>query len=112
MNKIDLPSAATMMDTVRDEVVGLLGCKDEEIIRASAKAGIGIEDILEAIVHRVPAPKGDPAASTPKTTEKASDTGAGEAANKAAETKSADAPTKAASATDEGEGVAKPEDKA
>jgi GTP-binding protein LepA len=60
MNKIDLPSAATMMDTVRDEVVGLLGCKDEEIIRASAKAGIGIEDILEAIVHRVPAPKGDP----------------------------------------------------
>ena len=61
MNKIDLPSAATMMDTVRDEVVGLLGCKDEEIIRASAKAGIGIEDILEAIVHRVPAPKGDPA---------------------------------------------------
>ncbi|MHB1050531.1 MAG: translation elongation factor 4 [Bacteroidota bacterium] len=60
MNKIDLPSAATMMDTVRDEVVGLLGCKDEDIIRASAKAGIGIEDILEAIVHRVPAPKGDP----------------------------------------------------
>ncbi len=60
MNKIDLPSAATMMDTVRDEVIGLLGCKDEEIIRASAKAGIGIEDILEAIVHRVPAPKGDP----------------------------------------------------
>ena len=58
------------------------------------------------------APKGDPAASTPKTTEKASDTGAGAAANKAAETKSADAPTKAASATDEGEGVAKPEDKA
>lgn len=58
------------------------------------------------------APKGDPAASTPKTTEKVSDTGAGAAANKAAETKSADAPTKAASATDEGEGVAKPEDKA
>jgi len=60
MNKIDLPSAATMMDTVRDEVVGLIGCKDEEIIRASAKAGIGIEDILEAVVHRIPAPKGDP----------------------------------------------------
>ncbi|MEQ6332319.1 NADH-quinone oxidoreductase subunit C [Sphingobium sp. MK2] len=58
------------------------------------------------------APKGDAVASTPKTTEKKSDTGAGEAANKAAETKSADAPTKAASATDEGEGVAKPEDKA
>ncbi len=60
MNKIDLPSASTMMDTVRDEVVGLLGCKDDEIIRASAKAGIGIEDILEAVVHRLPAPKGDP----------------------------------------------------
>jgi GTP-binding protein LepA len=60
MNKIDLPSAATMMDTVRDEMVGLLGCKDEEIIRASAKAGIGIADILEAVVHKVPAPKGDP----------------------------------------------------
>lgn len=60
MNKIDLPSAATMMDTVRDEVIHLIGCKDEEIIRASAKAGIGIEDILEAVVNRVPAPKGDP----------------------------------------------------
>ncbi|MFA5834435.1 MAG: translation elongation factor 4 [Bacteroidota bacterium] len=61
MNKIDLPSAATMMDTVRDEVIHLIGCKDEEIIRASAKTGIGIEDILEAVVNRVPAPKGDPA---------------------------------------------------
>jgi GTP-binding protein LepA len=60
MNKIDLPSAATMMDTVRDEVIHLIGCKDEEIIRASAKAGIGIEDILEAVVNRVPSPKGDP----------------------------------------------------
>ncbi|NUN69472.1 MAG: elongation factor 4 [Bacteroidetes bacterium] len=60
MNKIDLPSASTMMDTVRDEVIGLIGCKDEEIIRASAKAGIGIEDILEAVVKRVPPPKGDP----------------------------------------------------
>ena len=58
------------------------------------------------------APKGDPAASTPKTTEKKADTGAGEAANKASQVKSDDAPTKAASATDEGEGVAKPEDKA
>ncbi|MFZ4619457.1 MAG: translation elongation factor 4 [Bacteroidota bacterium] len=60
MNKIDLPSAATMMETVRDEVIHLIGCKDEEIIRASAKAGIGIEDILEAVVNRVPPPKGDP----------------------------------------------------
>ncbi len=60
MNKIDLPSAATMMETVRDEVIGLLGCKEDEIIKASAKAGIGIEDILEAVVSRVPSPKGDP----------------------------------------------------
>lgn len=59
MNKIDLPSAATMMETVRDEVIGLIGCKDDEIIRASAKTGIGIEDILEAIVTRVPPPRGD-----------------------------------------------------
>ncbi|KAB2923270.1 MAG: elongation factor 4 [Bacteroidetes bacterium] len=61
MNKIDLPSAATMMETVRDEVIGLLGCREEEIIKASAKAGIGIEEILEAVVKRIPAPKGDPA---------------------------------------------------
>ena len=60
MNKIDLPSASTMMETVRDEVIGLIGCKDEEIIRASAKAGIGIEDILEAVVKRIPPPQGDP----------------------------------------------------
>ncbi|MFA6541390.1 MAG: translation elongation factor 4 [Bacteroidota bacterium] len=59
MNKIDLPSAATMMETVRDEVIGLIGCKDDEIIRASAKTGIGIEAILEAIVTRVPPPRGD-----------------------------------------------------
>ncbi|MBI2429330.1 MAG: elongation factor 4 [Ignavibacteriales bacterium] len=60
MNKIDLPSASTMMETVQNEVVNLLGCKPEEIIKASAKAGIGIEDILEAIISKVPSPKGDP----------------------------------------------------
>jgi NADH-quinone oxidoreductase subunit C len=53
-----------------------------------------------------------PAASTPKTTEKKADTGAGEAANKASQVKSADAPVRPASATDEGNGAAKPEDKA
>ncbi|RJG57134.1 NADH-quinone oxidoreductase subunit C [Sphingobium terrigena] len=53
-----------------------------------------------------------PAAFTPKTTEKKADTGAGEAANKASQVKSADAPAKPASATDEGKGAAKPEDKA
>ncbi len=60
MNKIDLPSASTMMDIVRDEMIGLMGCKEEEIVKASAKVGIGIEEILEAVVSRVPAPKGDP----------------------------------------------------
>ncbi len=59
LNKIDLASAATMIDTVKHEVIGLLGCKEEEIIQASAKAGIGIEEILEAVVHRVSPPKGD-----------------------------------------------------
>ncbi|CCW18676.1 NADH-ubiquinone oxidoreductase chain C [Sphingobium indicum BiD32] len=57
-------------------------------------------------------PKGEPAAPTPKTTEKKADTGAGEAANKASQVKSADAPVKPAAATDEGKGAAKPEDKA
>ncbi len=59
MNKIDLPSAATTMETVKNEIIGLIGCKEEEIIKASAKTGFGIEEILEAIVARVPAPKGD-----------------------------------------------------
>jgi NADH-quinone oxidoreductase subunit C len=58
------------------------------------------------------APKGDAAAPTPKATESKADTGAGEAANKKAEDKSADAPAKPAAATDEGKGAAKPEDKA
>jgi GTP-binding protein LepA len=57
LNKIDLPGA--MPDEVTDEMVDLLGCKREDIIRASGKAGIGIEDILNAVVERVPAPKGD-----------------------------------------------------
>jgi len=57
-------------------------------------------------------PSAPAAAPTPKSTEKKADTGAGEAANKAAETKSADAPAKPAAHTDEGKGAAKPEDKA
>jgi GTP-binding protein LepA len=60
LNKIDLPSASTMIDTVKQEVINLLGCKEEEMIPASAKAGIGIEEILEAVVSRIPPPKGDP----------------------------------------------------
>ncbi len=49
-------------DEVEDQIVELLGCKHEEIIRASGKTGMGVEEILRAIVERVPAPKGDPKA--------------------------------------------------
>ena len=58
MNKCDMDSA--MPDMVEDEIVELLGCKREEIIRASGKTGMGVEDILEAIFERIPAPQGDP----------------------------------------------------
>jgi GTP-binding protein LepA len=60
MNKIDLPHA--MPEDVTDEIVELIGCKREDVLRASAKEGIGIEDILKAVVHRIKAPKGDPKA--------------------------------------------------
>ena len=58
INKVDLDSAKP--EEVEDQIVELLGCKREEIIRASGKTGIGIPDILEAIIERVPAPEGDP----------------------------------------------------
>lgn len=58
VNKVDLDSAKP--DEVEDQIIELLGCKREEIIRASGKTGIGIPEILEAIVNRVPAPVGDP----------------------------------------------------
>ena len=57
MNKCDIDSA--MPDEVEDEIVDLLGCKREEIIRASGKTGMGVEEILQAIVERVPHPVGD-----------------------------------------------------
>lgn len=60
INKIDLPSAATMLGTVKHQVMELLGCKEEEILTGSAKSGLGTEEVLEAIVHRIPPPKGDP----------------------------------------------------
>jgi len=56
INKCDMPSA--MPDEVEDEIVELLGCKREEIIRASGKTGMGVEEILAAVVERVPHPKG------------------------------------------------------
>ncbi len=58
LNKVDLPSANP--EEVTDDIVDLLGCDPSEVIPASAKTGLGIQDILDAIVARVPAPKGNP----------------------------------------------------
>jgi GTP-binding protein LepA len=60
LNKIDLPSAEP--ELVKDQIVDLLGCERDEILSASGKTGMGVHDILAAIVKRIPAPKGDPAA--------------------------------------------------
>jgi GTP-binding protein LepA len=60
LNKIDLPHA--MPDEVTDEIVELIGCKPEDVIRASAKEGIGIKEILQAVVDRIKPPEGDPKA--------------------------------------------------
>ncbi len=58
LNKIDLPSANP--EEVTDEIVNLLGCKPEDVLRASGKTGAGVEELLEQIVERIPAPSGDP----------------------------------------------------
>lgn len=58
LNKVDLPSANP--EEVTDDIVDLLGCAPEEVIPASGKTGFGVDKILEAIIDRVPAPKGDP----------------------------------------------------
>jgi GTP-binding protein LepA len=58
LNKMDLPGA--MPEEVKDQIVELIGCKREEILAASGKTGFGVMDILEAIVHRVPPPVGNP----------------------------------------------------
>ncbi len=58
LNKIDLPGA--MPEEVSDQIIELIGCEMSDILHASAKEGIGIIDILDAIVAKVPAPKGDP----------------------------------------------------
>ena len=58
VNKVDLDSAKP--EEVEDQIVDLLGCKHEDIIRASGKTGIGVPEILDAIVERIPAPSGDP----------------------------------------------------
>ncbi len=60
LNKVDMESA--MIEEVSDQIIDLIGCKLEDIIHASGKTGIGVQDILAAVVERIPAPKGDPAA--------------------------------------------------
>jgi len=60
LNKMDLPSANP--EEVKDQIVDLIGCELEDILSASGKTGLGVDKLLEAIVERVPAPKGDPAA--------------------------------------------------
>ena len=59
MNKMDLQSA--MPEEVTDQIVDLIGCNPDEVISASGKTGLGVDNILQAVIDRVPAPKGDPA---------------------------------------------------
>ena len=58
INKIDMDGA--MIPEVTDQIVDLIGCKPDDILLASGKSGIGIQEILDAIINRIPAPKGDP----------------------------------------------------
>lgn len=58
LNKVDMESA--MIEEVKDQIMDLIGCKDEDIILASARTGLGIEPILDAVIEKIPAPKGDP----------------------------------------------------
>lgn len=58
INKIDMDGA--MIEEVEDQIVDLVGCKREDILHASGRTGVGVEKILDAIVNRIPAPKGDP----------------------------------------------------
>lgn len=60
LNKMDLDAA--MPDEVEDQIIDLIGCKREDIIHASGKTGYGVDKIMDAIISRIPAPKGDPEA--------------------------------------------------
>src|SRR5215218_3790507 len=60
INKIDMDGA--MIEEVEDQIIDLIGCKREDILRASGRTGLGVDRILEAICERIPAPKGDPEA--------------------------------------------------
>ena len=57
LNKMDLPGA--MPEEVSDQIIELIGCKIEDIIQASGKTGLGVDQILDAVINRIPAPKGD-----------------------------------------------------
>src|SRR5438309_7433029 len=58
INKIDMDGA--MIPEVKDQIIDLIGCKEDEILLASARTGLGVQEILEAIVERIPPPKGNP----------------------------------------------------
>jgi GTP-binding protein LepA len=58
LNKMDLPGA--MPEEVKDQIIELIGCKREDIIPASGKTGLGVDNILKAIIERIPSPKGNP----------------------------------------------------
>jgi GTP-binding protein LepA len=58
INKIDMDGA--MVEEVKDQIIELVGCKPEDILLASAKTGLGVQEILDAIVERIPSPEGDP----------------------------------------------------
>lgn len=60
LNKMDMPAA--MPAEVKDQIIDLLGCDEADIIEASGKTGLGVEQVLEAIIERIPAPEGDPKA--------------------------------------------------
>ncbi len=60
LNKVDMESA--MVDEVSDQVIDLIGCEKEEIVLASGKTGLGVQDIMNAIIDRIPPPEGDPGA--------------------------------------------------
>ncbi|MFT3934661.1 MAG: translation elongation factor 4 [Chitinophagaceae bacterium] len=60
VNKIDMDGA--MIEEVEDQIVDLIGCKREDILHASGRTGLGVDKVLEAIVERIPGPKGDPEA--------------------------------------------------
>ncbi len=59
LNKIDLPSAETTIDSVKKQIIDLIGCSEDEILYVSAKKGLGVDKVLDSIVQRIPPPKGD-----------------------------------------------------